>query len=292
MSLTSVLLPEPLTPVTATRRPSGILTSTSFRLLARAPLDDDLALGFLAARLRRLDRALAAEIRAGQRAVAVADQIRRRSLEDQLAAELAGAGTEVDHVIGRANRFFIVLDDDDGVAEIAQPAERRQQLAVVALMQADRRLVEHVEHAGQVRADLRRQADALPFAAGQGRRRPRQRQIADADVVEEAQPIADLLEDARGDDRLAIVELERVEQRERFGDRQVDVVGDRLALERDDEAFRIAGGCRCRPGIRAARDTDRALPAPPTSLLRSAGADSESRLRSRGRTDPARQPSS
>ena len=80
----------------------------------------------------------------------IADQLRRRALEDQLSAQITRAGTEVDDVVGGANRFFVVLDHDHGVAKIAQPAERGQQLAVVALMQADRRLVEHVQHAGQV----------------------------------------------------------------------------------------------------------------------------------------------
>ena len=37
MSLTSVDLPEPLTPVTAVNTPSGIVTSMFFRLFARAP---------------------------------------------------------------------------------------------------------------------------------------------------------------------------------------------------------------------------------------------------------------
>ena len=67
-----------------------------------------------------------------------------------------------------------------------------EQLPVVALVQADRRLVEDVEHAGQVRADLRRQPDALPFAARQRRGAACQRQVADADVVQEAQPLLDL----------------------------------------------------------------------------------------------------
>src|SRR5579872_2056567 len=38
MALTRVDLPEPDTPVTATNLPSGMLTVTSWRLLARAPL--------------------------------------------------------------------------------------------------------------------------------------------------------------------------------------------------------------------------------------------------------------
>jgi len=39
-----------------------------------------------------------------------------------------------------------VLHDEDGVAEVAQPLERADQLAVVALMKADRRLVQDVQH--------------------------------------------------------------------------------------------------------------------------------------------------
>jgi hypothetical protein len=58
------------------------------------------------------------------------------------AAQLAGARSEVDDVIRGPNRFLVVLDDDDGVAEIAQARQRRQSLRIVALMQADRRLVQ------------------------------------------------------------------------------------------------------------------------------------------------------
>ena len=84
---------------------------------------------------------------------------------------LAGAGTHVDHEVGRADRLLVVLDDDHGVAEVAQPLERRDEPRVVALVQADGRLVEDVEHAHQSGADLRGEPDALRLAAGQRRRR-------------------------------------------------------------------------------------------------------------------------
>ena len=42
-----------------------------------------------------------------------------------------------------------------------------EQSRVVALMQADAWLVQHVENAGQSRADLRGEPDALRFAAGE-----------------------------------------------------------------------------------------------------------------------------
>ena len=80
-------------------------------------------------------------------------------------------GPDVDDVVGDADRLLVVLDDDHGVAEIAQPHERLDEAPVVALVQADRRLVEHVEHADEPAADLRREPDALRLAAGERARR-------------------------------------------------------------------------------------------------------------------------
>jgi hypothetical protein len=61
-----------------------------------------------------------------------------------------------------------MLDHDHRVAQVAQAGEGAEQAFVVALVQADRRLVEHVHHADQAGADLAGQADALRLAAGQG----------------------------------------------------------------------------------------------------------------------------
>ena len=116
-----------------------------------------------------------------------------------MAAMRAGARPHVDQVVGGADRFLVMLDHQHRVAEIAQAGERLQQPVVVALVQADRRLVQHVEHAGQARADLRGEPDALALAARQGARGAVQRQVGEADIVEEAQPLVDLLEDAGGD---------------------------------------------------------------------------------------------
>ena len=66
----------------------------------------------------------------------------------------AGAGPDVEHVVGGADGVLVVLHHDHGIAEIAQPLERFQQPRIVALVQPDRRLVEHVEHAREPRADL------------------------------------------------------------------------------------------------------------------------------------------
>ena len=89
-----------------------------------------------------------------------------RACRNQMAAGFSGAGAKIDHVICAANRFFVVLDYQHGVAQIAQRLKRGKQPPVVARVQADGGLVEHVEHASQARADLGGQANALCFAAG------------------------------------------------------------------------------------------------------------------------------
>ena len=75
-------------------------------------------------------------------------------------------------------------------------------------MQSDRRLVEHVQHAAQLRSDLRRQPDALSFAAAQRHRRAVQRDVAQADRVQEFQPLGDLAPDASRNLLLALVQLD------------------------------------------------------------------------------------
>src|SRR4029078_6576632 len=121
---------------------------------------------------------------------------------------------------------------------VAQPAQRGQQPPVVALVQADRRLVEDVEDTRQAGADLGRQADALSFAPGQRRGAAAEREIPDADVVQEAQAIADLAQEAPRARVLALGELEALDRAQGGRDRQRDVLGDGPALDADGAAFR------------------------------------------------------
>jgi hypothetical protein len=85
---------------------------------------------------------------------------------------------QVDHVIGAANSLFVMLDDKHSVTEIAQGFERGQQPIVVAMMEADGGLIEHVEYAAEPRTNLRRQTYALSFAAGERGSRAVERNVA------------------------------------------------------------------------------------------------------------------
>ena len=127
----------------------------------------------------------ASEEAAGDR-LGLARQLRRRAHGDQLAAVHAAAGTEIDDQIGGLDRRLVVLDDQHACCPCPSAAEGAEQHGVVARMQADGRLVEDVADAAQVGAELRRQADALRLAAGQRVGAPVERQVGQADLLEEA----------------------------------------------------------------------------------------------------------
>ena len=131
----------------------------------------------------------------------------RRAGRHQFAAQPPRARPQVDHVIGALNGLGIVLHHQHRVAHVAQVRERIQQPLVIARMQPDGRLVQHVQHAAQLRPDLRRQTDALRLAAGKRGRRAFQAEIIQPDRREKLQPPPDLVHDAAGDLHFAVAEL-------------------------------------------------------------------------------------
>ena len=198
MSLTSDDFPEPLTPVTQTNTPSGMSTVTFLRLLCFAPtIRSDLAVRRAALGGDR-DLLRAGEVLRGEDSW-VGEDLGRRARGDDLAAADAGAGAEVHEVVRGPHRLLVVLDDEDGVAHVAEPFEARQQAGVVARVQADARLVEDVQHADEPAADLPGEADALGLAAGERRGRAVEREVVQSDVQQEPEPGANLLEQFAGD---------------------------------------------------------------------------------------------
>ena len=121
-----------------------------------------------------------------------------------VAAVLPRARADVDHVVGGADGLLVVLDHDHRVAQVAQPLQGGDEALVVALVQADGRLVEHVEDADEAAADLAGQADALRLTARERPGRAGQRQVVEADVEQELHALADFLEDPVGDHVLAV----------------------------------------------------------------------------------------
>ena len=110
----------------------------------------------------------------------------------------AGAGTHVDQVVGGPDGVLVMLDHDHRVAEVAQPLQGFQQPVVVALMQADGGLVEHVHHAHQSGADLAGKPNTLRFTTGERVGAAIQREIVEPDIDQKIQPLIDFVDDLVG----------------------------------------------------------------------------------------------
>ena len=196
VSLTSVDLPEPDTPVTQVMQSERKFGGDVLEIIGRGA--------------RRRAACASDPARAAQSGISM----RRRPLKywpviesgwaatsaavpwaTILPAMHARAGTQVHHVVGLPDGILVVLDHDDGVAEIAQVDQRVEQALIVALMQSDGGLIEDVHHADETRADLAREANALRLAAGKGVGAAIEREIAETHVREESEPVADFLDD-------------------------------------------------------------------------------------------------
>ena len=148
------------------------------------------------------------------------------AMRNDVAAALAAFGAEVEHVVSVADDVEIVLDDDDGVAEVGEAMQHFQQLAHVVEVQAGGGFVEQVERTpGLPLGQLAGQLHALRFAAGKRGRGLAQMDVAEADIDQRLQL-------GRGGGNV-------FEDRQRVGDGQVEQVGDRVAVEADLQGLLI-----------------------------------------------------
>ncbi len=185
-----------------------------------------------------------------------------RAVGDHFAAALARARPEIDHVRGAADRVFVVLDHEQRVALGLQLLERVEQDAVVARMQADGRLVEDVAHAAQVGAELRREPDALRFAARQRRRRAVEREIRQPDLVQKIEPRFQFGDEVARDFGFPAFQRDIAEHRVDLADGEPGDIGDRIVAIAHARAPRDSGACHRMQGRsrrpRAIRSTNRA----------------------------------
>src|SRR5690606_16081927 len=157
----------------------------------RAP-DLEVTLGLPHARLQA--RAVL-EVAAGERAGGA--QALDGPLVDDLAAGSAGAGPQLDHVVGDRDDLGLVLDDEDGVALVAQTQEQLVHALHVVRVQAHSRLVEDVGDVGQGRAAVPDHLRALRLAAGERARRAVEGQVPEADLDERVEHLLELVQQRR-----------------------------------------------------------------------------------------------
>ena len=95
---------------------------------------------------------------------------------------LARPGTHVDDIVGTADGLLVMFHDEHRVAKVPQVFKRSNQTLVIALMQADGRFIENIEHAHEASTDLRCKADALRLATGKRGGCAFEREVVEPDV--------------------------------------------------------------------------------------------------------------
>ena len=115
-------------------------------------------------------------------------------MEDKFSTRLPVAGAEVHDLVGGAHDGGFVLDDDDGVPEVAQALEDGDEARGVARVQAHARLVEDVERVDEARAEAGGEVHALGLAAGERARGAVEREVAQADFDEVGKAGTDFFE--------------------------------------------------------------------------------------------------
>ena len=102
-----------------------------------------------------------------------------------MAAQFPGSWTQVHDPVCGPDRLLVVLDHDQGVAQVPHPLKGPEQPLVVALMKTDGGLVQDIEDAHQLRSDLGCQSDPLGLAARESGRGAIQGQVIEAHVHHE-----------------------------------------------------------------------------------------------------------
>ena len=129
-------LPEPETPVTPAEEVEGDFDVDAAEVVAAGAGKLQALAAGLAAMARDGDKGATGEVAAGD-GVGVGGDLGDGAGGEELAAELTGAGAEIEQGVGGADDLGIVLDDEDGVAEVAQLFHDADELGGVAGVEAD-----------------------------------------------------------------------------------------------------------------------------------------------------------
>ena len=161
-----------------------------------------------------------------------------------------GSGADVHRPVRGTDGVLIVFHDDQGVAKVTQPDQGLDQPAIVPLVQPYAGFVQHIEHADETGADLRGEPDALRFTAGEAARGTAERQVIQAHVKQELQPLVDLLEHPLRDLPLPVGQHQLLQKGGRLVDGHCRDLRDVLATHSDGER------CGLQPGTVARMTRD------------------------------------
>src|SRR6266436_9777374 len=104
------------------------------------------------------------------------------SLKNDMATCFTVSWTEINDLIRGSHHARLMLNDHDGISEIAQLLHDLDQLGGIARVQPDARFIENIQGVHQPSAQTGRKIHSLRFTAREGPRRAVERQISKPNV--------------------------------------------------------------------------------------------------------------
>src|SRR5882724_8544582 len=160
-------------------------------------------------------------------------QLCKGTFANHFSAVLPRARTEIEDAIGCAHNLGVVLDDQDGITQIAQIMQDVDELRGIAAVESDRRFVEDVKRPDQARAERRCQLNALGLATGEGRGHAAQGEIFQPDLIQKAQAVLDLFQKLVCNFTLGFTQREGSEKFSRLGHGEATDLANILAADSD-----------------------------------------------------------
>ncbi len=77
-----------------------------------------------------------------------------------------GTWTYIDNMVGRGDSVFIMLNHNNGIAQISESHQGLEESFIITLVQANRGLVKDIHHTHKASTNLAGQPDTLGFTAG------------------------------------------------------------------------------------------------------------------------------
>ena len=121
--------------------------------------------------------------------------------------------SDVNNPVGCVNRVFVVFNNNERVADIAQSFECFDETSIITLVESNRRLVKDVQNTGQSGTNLGGKPDSLRLAARQRPRGARHGQISETNVQKEFKTGDNLPENGSGNQRVSVGEAQTRHER-------------------------------------------------------------------------------
>lgn len=172
---------------------------------------------------------------------------------DEMSSFGTCAWAKLDEVICTAESFLIVLDEDEGVSEVAKMEEEIEKAGVIGGVEADAGFIENIEYARETSTDLGGESGAPGFSARKSVHGAIEGEISETELLKKAEALEDsLAEGFEGMGGGACWGIELGKPVAGLRDRESAVGGDVVALAwgaaegdgegGESEAFSLAGG--------------------------------------------------